>query len=85
MWEAKALATNEEDFQIYVQLLDEGTVVYRPVPARKISSSICVLEGADLYDPDNEVWEFLPGTQVIVEEKEFSDGTHPVAVKLAKG
>ena len=35
---------------IYVQLLDEGTKVYRPVPAIKIQDDVYELQGAELYD-----------------------------------
>lgn len=39
---------------IYVQLLDEGTRVYRPVPAIKIRDDIYELKGAEIYDTTDE-------------------------------
>lgn len=54
---------------VYVLLLGEGVPVYRPVPASKVGSNIFVLGGADLHDPKNEQWQFLPGARVIIEEQ----------------
>lgn len=66
---------------IYIQLLEEGTKVYRPVPASEIEHNIYEVKGFEVYDPEDEVWEFPPGTQVIVEEQ-YLDGEHVlVAIK----
>jgi hypothetical protein len=59
---------------VYVYLLNEGVDCWRPVPAVKVNDSIYILQGFDIYDPDDEEWEFPPGTRVLVEEKEFFDG-----------
>ncbi|MBX9770728.1 MAG: hypothetical protein K2X29_05125 [Candidatus Obscuribacterales bacterium] len=59
---------------VYVQLLNEGTDVWRPVPARRIDEHIYILAGADIYNPDNEEWEFPPGTCVRVEQRQLKDG-----------
>lgn len=40
---------------IYVQLLDEGTRVYRPVPAIKIRDDIYELKGAEIYDTTDDM------------------------------
>jgi len=56
---------------IYVQLLNEGTEVYRPVPAIEIRNNIYKLEGREIYDPEDEEWEFKPGTLVKTERKCF--------------
>ena len=65
---------------IYVRLLDEGTVVYRPVPATKISYNLYKLEGSKIYDPD-ENWEFTPNTLVLVEEINLQGEDVLIAVK----
>jgi hypothetical protein len=54
---------------VYVQLLGEGTQVYRPVPASQVAPIIYVLGGAEFYYPEDEEWEFLPGARVVVEER----------------
>ena len=69
---------------IYVQLFEEGTICYRPVPAIEIENNIFQIAGYELYDSvriENEIWEFTPGTTVIVEEKLLSNGPCLVAIK----
>lgn len=62
---------------IYVRLLDEGTDVWRPVDAEKISDSIFRLIGT--HD-DSERWEFSTGSRVRVETRELASGAEVVAV-----
>ena len=69
---------------IYVRLLDEGTSVYRPIPAQQISENTFAIGGEDLYDPQTETWEFLPGSLVLAENRIFSDGEYLIAVTQAK-
>lgn len=56
---------------IYIKLLGEGTIVYRPVPAIEIGKNIYQLKGEEIFDPDDEEWEFLPGTKVKVKQKKL--------------
>lgn len=49
---------------VYVRLLDEGVPVLRPVPAVVLSPGSCRLEPTEDYDPNDETWEFPPGTTV---------------------
>ena len=65
---------------IYIQLLNEGTTVYRPVRASKIKTNVFKIDNFELYDPDDEIWEFLPGTAVIVEERYIENENVLVAV-----
>lgn len=66
---------------IYVKLLDEGTLVWRPVNASKNSNGTYTI--ADSEDvPDEEIWEFSPGQSVTCQHQTFSDGeTKLVAYK----
>jgi hypothetical protein len=66
---------------IYVQLLEEGTQVYRFVPALPIGDGSYQLQGHDLYDPEDEVWEFTPGTLVRAQLKDLTVGPVLVAVE----
>lgn len=59
---------------IYVKLLDEGTDVWRPVPATELSDGTFQLGEPNDYDPDAEVWEFPPYTRVRCALRKFSDG-----------
>lgn len=50
--------------EIYIRLLNEGTLVYRPVLAVQVRPLIFKVPGDNIFDPENEEWEFLPGTLV---------------------
>lgn len=69
---------------VYVQLLDEGTVVYRPAPAEFLEWNLVKLSIHEAYDPEDEEWEFKPGILVRVESKALQEGTVLVAVELFK-
>ena len=57
-------ASNTETTTVYVELLDEGTFVMRPVAARLITERIFQLLPLSDYDPDLETWRFAPGSKV---------------------
>ncbi len=66
--------------EIYIQLLGEGTIVYRPVTAIEITKDIYQLKGRDIYNPEDETWEFLPDAYVKVEKRILSGELVLVAV-----
>lgn len=66
---------------VYIKLLEEGTKVYRPVPAIEIESNIYEVQGFEIYDPEDEVWEFKPGTYVLVEEQNLDGENVLVAIQ----
>jgi hypothetical protein len=66
---------------IYVQLLDEGTKVYRPVSATKIQKGIYEIKSSEIYNSEDEIWEFPPNTCVIVEEQYLDGENVLVAIK----
>ncbi len=72
--------TKEEKI-IYTRLLGEGTDVYRPVPSLIIKDNVHKITGYDIFDPDDEEWEFPPGTIVLVENREIGGEELLVAVK----
>ena len=49
---------------IYVRLLDEGVPVARPTYAEMIENNIFHVLPTEGYNPDDETWEFPPGTLV---------------------
>lgn len=67
---------------VYIQLLNEGTVVYRPAPATFLASNVAKLLVHDEYGPEDEEWEFKPGSVVRVETKALQERAVPVAVAL---
>lgn len=66
---------------IYTRLLNEGTDVYRPVPSLIIEDNVHKITGDHIFDPDDEEWEYPPGTIVFVEKKEIGGEELLVAVK----
>lgn len=66
---------------IYIQLLEEGTKVYKPVPAIEIEKNVYEVQGFEIYDPEDEFWEFLPGTHVLVKEQNLNGERVLVAIK----
>ena len=56
---------------IYIQLLDEGTTIYRPVLSTVIDDNIYIVGNRDDND---EKWEFEPNEIVEVKRHVFKDG-----------
>jgi hypothetical protein len=75
-----AMGSSTEPTVVYVQLLGEGTVVFRPVPAEPSGENVVRLLVPDDYDPEDEDWEFKPGATVRVEPRSLSEGEVLVAV-----
>ena len=67
--------------EIFMPLLDEGTDVWRPVPAWKIDRDTYIVLRPEWYDADDENWEFPPGSTVVCETKTITDGTILAAVR----
>ncbi len=66
---------------IYIALLDEGAEVWRPAEAEALPGGLFRILGPV---PEEENWEFPPGSLVRCREKRFSDGARgQVAYKLA--
>ncbi len=68
---------------VYVRLLNEGTDVYRPTNAVFKEPDIYFLKSPAGYDPEDEHWEFLPGSSVKCVERVLADGCVLVASELA--
>src|SRR5258707_6631795 len=63
---------------IYVALLEEGVDVWRPVAAHREGDSIYRI--TSMPSPDDETWQFPPGSLVSCEWRELSGGSSLVAV-----
>lgn len=78
-WRRYGLYANMDT--IYVKLLYEGTLVWRPVNASKNSNGTYTIAGSEEV-PEEETWEFSPGQRVTCQYQTFSDGeTKLVAYK----
>ena len=69
--------------EVYVRLLNEGTVVYRPVLAVLLSGDAARLVMPRDYDPEGEEWEFPPGSVVRTESRVLEGNRVLVAVAFA--
>ena len=57
---------------VYVRLLDEGVDVWRPVQAKFVEGDVYELSGPV---PEEERWEYAPGSRVRCRMREFEGGT----------
>jgi hypothetical protein len=66
---------------IYVQLMEEGTEAWRPVAAEQAGERFLILGAV----PEEEIWEFQPGTKVFCRRKRFQGDTEDslVAYRVA--
>jgi hypothetical protein len=70
--------------EIYVALLDEGVGVWRPAPAWRIGPRTYIVLRPEGYDPDDERWEFPPGSVVECEQRQLADGPVLAAVRATQ-
>jgi hypothetical protein len=68
---------------IYVELLDEGTKVWRPVKAERAAEGVYRIVSED-PDPELEHWQFPSGALVRCEWRKLSRANCLVAVSLAE-
>ncbi len=60
--------------KIYVTLLEEGTDTWRPTQALDKGSGLYELLPTPKYDPEDEIWEFKPGSLVKAIEVKTDEG-----------
>jgi len=75
-----ATASSTDRVTIYVRLLDEGTTVYRPASAVAEGPATYRLAATEGYDPEDEHWEFPPGSLVRAERRQLDGDEVLVAV-----
>ena len=74
-----ATASSTELATVLVRMLDEGTDVWRPVPAERLGETTYRLAVAPT--PEDETWIFQPGDIVVVEQRQSDNSL--IAVALA--
>ncbi|MDR1305695.1 MAG: hypothetical protein LBK76_10825 [Verrucomicrobiales bacterium] len=67
---------------LYVRLMDEGTEVFRPTEAELLSDGCFKLLPIEGYDPDDENWEFPPGSIVRAIERKLDGEKALIAVRV---
>ena len=58
------MASSTSVSTVYIPLLNEGTSVVRPTQAVKLGESLYRVRPTEDYDPNDEEWEFPPGSVV---------------------
>ena len=53
-----------ETVEIYIPLLDEGAATIRSTQALPLGNDLYKILPTPDYDPEDETWEFLPGSIV---------------------
>ncbi|MFZ5930226.1 MAG: hypothetical protein ACOY15_03305 [Pseudomonadota bacterium] len=54
---------------IYVELLEEGTPTIRGTDAISLGNGVYKVLATPNYDPEDEIWKFLPGSLVRCEPR----------------
>jgi len=62
---------NRKKVEVYVVLLEEGTDTIRGTQAVDLGDGLYKLLPTPWYDPEDEIWEFLPGS--VVRAKQSKD------------
>ena len=75
--------TSDQTVTVYIRLLDEGTPTSRPTKAVQVGTDSFKLLATPNYDPEDEHWEFLPGSVVRCETPEHDGGRYLLAVRLS--
>jgi hypothetical protein len=66
---------------IFVYLQEEGTDVWRPTLGRKIGHMVFEVLATSDYEPEDEKWQFVPGTIVECEKRILNGATVLAAVR----
>ncbi len=61
----------KDTVKIYVKLLEEGSETARGTQAIVLGNGLYQLLPTPKYDPEDEIWEFLPNT--IIKAKHITD------------
>jgi hypothetical protein len=68
--------------KIYVPLLDEGTHVIRPTLGEPLGGGLFRIMPTPSYDPEDEIWAFLPGSIVRCVSEIYGDEEILLATEL---
>ena len=78
---AEMASNTDKTITVYVRLLNEGTDVSRPTHAVDLGNGLFKILPTLDYDPEDETWEFLPGSRIRCQKKTSREGEYVLAVK----
>ena len=70
---------NPNTTEIYIQLPEDEAA--RPTQGRMIADNIYEVLPTPDYDPEDEDWEFVPGTIVRCDERDFRGKKYVLAIE----
>ena len=73
---------SEQIIEVYVELLEEGTPTILGTEAVDFGNGTAKLLPTENYNPESEIWEFVPGT--IVKFKEVNNGGEKILFAYEK-
>jgi hypothetical protein len=74
------MASSTERVTVYVRLIGEGTDVSRPTEALCLGKGLFRILPTPNYDPEDETWEFPPGSVVRCEKHKGANGEYELAI-----
>ena len=69
---------------VYVRLMGEGTLVFRPTRAIPIGPGTVRLVAPSSHDSEDEDWEYKPGSVVRIERRKLEGAEADVAVSAVE-
>lgn len=79
----KASYTKRKKTIVYIPLLNEGTPTFRPTNGIEMGDDYYKVLPTKNYNPEDEEWEFPPGT-VVKCQKEIREGQEVLIAKKRK-
>jgi hypothetical protein len=76
------MGSDTSTIELHVRLLNEGTAVSRPTRALSMGGGTFKILATPDYDPEEEEWEFVPGTIVRSERRLDENGEYLLAAKI---
>ncbi len=67
--------------EIYIQLLGDEEGTLRPTQAIPLANGIYRILATPNYDPEDEIWEFLPDSLVRCEKRNYRGRDYLLAVE----
>ncbi len=67
--------------EIYIMLLGDEEGTLRPTQAIPLSNGLYKILPTSNYDPEDEIWEFLPGSIVKCEKRTYRGNDYLLAVE----
>ena len=65
---------DQETVKVFVELLEEGTDTFQGTQAIPLGNDFYKLLPTDDYDPEDVIWQFLPGSIVRAKNRKINFG-----------